>query len=181
MTPHALAVGQPYDPRRRSWPEAADYNFRAGGHELRIFLAGPTPEEIEAIRSGPVEFGMFAEPEGLLLATRFGRTVSFDTPYQWHRALPSERVPPPPLEETSPEARAPLTIVLVDASTGIVLALRTVTFSPEFTRALHRAIGDQVGAPYDRASHDRWADETTRRHSTDPLWERCTTRCQGGK
>jgi hypothetical protein len=73
-----------------------------------------------------------------------------------------------------------LTVILVDAAGGIVLALRSVTFSPEFTRALHRAIADLVGAPYDRAAHERWTDETTRRLSTDQLWERCTTRCQGG-
>jgi hypothetical protein len=36
---HAYEVGKPYDPRRRSWPEGADYNFREGAHELRIFLA----------------------------------------------------------------------------------------------------------------------------------------------
>ena len=34
---HRLEVGKPYDPSRRAWPEGADYNFRAGGHELRIF------------------------------------------------------------------------------------------------------------------------------------------------
>jgi hypothetical protein len=73
-----------------------------------------------------------------------------------------------------------LTIILIEASNGVVLALRGVTFSPEFTRAIHRAIADQVGAPYDRAAHERWADGMTARHSTDQLWTKCTTRCPGG-
>jgi hypothetical protein len=62
-----------------------------------------------------------------------------------------------------------------------VLALRAVTFSPEFTRALHRAIADQVGAPYEKAAHERRADGMTQRLSTHQLWARCTVRCRGGE
>jgi hypothetical protein len=76
--------------------------------------------------------------------------------------------------------RAPVTIILVEATTGLVLVLRTVTFSPEFTRALHRAIAAQVGAPYDRATHEKWADDMVAQHTTEQLWARCTMRCQGG-
>jgi hypothetical protein len=187
MTLHALSVGKPYGPGRRSWPEAADYNYRGDAqspgsaqHELRIFLAGPTPREVEVIRSGPVEFGMFAEPQGLVLVTWFGRSTSFDTPYQWHRVGLADRVPPPPVEETSPELRALVAIILVDASTGIVRALRAVTFSPEFTRAIHCAIAEQAAAPFDAPAHDRWADRLLR-FTTDQLWDRTTVRCRGGE
>ena len=181
-TLHALEVGKPYDPRRRYWSEGADYNFRSGAHELRIFLARPTRSEVEAIRAGPVEFGFFAEPLGLFLLTRFGTALSFDCSYHWQRMaeVTGDRTLPPASLETSPALRALVAIILVEATSGVVLVLRAVTFSPEFTRAIHRAIADQVGAPYDRAAHERWADETTRRLSTDQLWERCTTRCQGG-
>ena len=43
---YAIVTGKPYDPLRRAWGEGADYNFRAGGHELRIFLGHTTPREI---------------------------------------------------------------------------------------------------------------------------------------
>jgi hypothetical protein len=177
---HRLEVGKPYDPARRSFAEGADYNFRSGAHELRIFLRAAARAEVEAVRAGPVEFGFFAEPEGLFLITRFGTRLPFDCSYNWHRLSADDRTLPPPSEETSPELRAILTIILVEATNGVVLALRAVTFSPEFTRALHRAIADQVGAPYDRAEHQRWADGMTARLSTDQLWSRCTMRCQGG-
>jgi len=177
---YKLEVGKPYQPGRRRWPEGVDYNWRSGGHELRLFLGGATRHEVEAVRSGPVQFGFFAEPEGLFVITRFGTRLSFDCSFNWHRVAVEERAPPPPTEETSPELRALCTIILVGATSGVVLALRAVTFSPEFTRALHRAIADQVGAPYDRTAHERWADETTRRLSTHQLWGRCTMRCRGG-
>jgi hypothetical protein len=174
-----LAVGKPYHPGRQAWPDGTDYDYRSGEHELRIFLADPMAKEVAAVESGPVEFGMFAEPEGLFVVTRFGRTLSFDCSYQWHRVDPAERVLPPPHEETSPALRALVSIILVDATTGIVRALRAVSYSPEFTRAIHRAIAGQAAAPFDAPAHERWADE---RHActTDQLWDRCTIRCRGG-
>jgi hypothetical protein len=174
------SVGQPYDPSRRSWPEGADYNYRCGQHELRIFLADPSPQEVQAIDSGPVEFGMLAEPEGLFVVTRFGLTLSFATSYSWHRVDPAERVPPPPHEETSPALRALLTLLLVDAATGLVRALRAVSYSPEFTRAIHWAIGGQIAAPYDAAAYERWADAMLRL-TTSRLWVRTSIRCRGGE
>ena len=84
---HRLEVGKPYHPGRRRWPEGSDYNFRNGGHELRLFVGGATLPEVEAVRSGPVRFGFFAEPEGLFLITRFGTRMSFDCSYNWHRVM----------------------------------------------------------------------------------------------
>jgi hypothetical protein len=177
---HLYSVGRPYDSRRTTWPEGADFNYRGGEHELRIFLEGATPREIEAVRSGPVDFGFFSEPEGLFLITRFGPSLSFDCSYSWHRVDPAERTLPPPSEETRPELRALCHIILVEATTGVILALRAVSFSPEFTRALHRAIADQAAGSFDPAAHRQWADRMTRRFPTGQLWARCTTRCQGG-
>ena len=176
---HLLEVGKPYDASRPRWPEGADYNWRAGQHELMLFVARPTPEEVDAVQSGPVEFGMSVEPEGLFVVTRFGRTLAFDSSYQWHRVDPAERVPPPPHEETSPALRAVLAILLVDASTGVVRALRAVSYSPEFTRALHRAIADQAAAPFDALAHERWV-AGLHRFTTLQLWGETTIRCQGG-
>jgi hypothetical protein len=170
----ALQVGKPYPGGPRAWPEGADYNFRSGGHELRIFLDGATRREVDAIQSGQVEFGLIVEPAGLMLITRFG-SLTFDCSYHWRR----DRTLPPPSEETNPSLWALMTIVLLEASNGLVLVLRTVTLSPEFTRAIHKAITDQAGSPYDRPGHQRWADSMVH-YTTDQLWAQCTTRCEGG-
>jgi hypothetical protein len=180
---HLLAVGKPYSAERWAWPEGADYNFREGGHELRIFLRHATAKEVAAIDSGPVEFGLLAEPSGLglFLVTRFGRTTSFDCSYSWHRMarVTGEKTMPPPSEETSPELRALVAIILVEATTGVVLALRAVTFSPEFTRAIHRAIAQQAAGTFPPGRHEAWVDAMTQ-DSTGELWAKCTIRCRGG-
>ena len=179
---YKLEVGKPYQPGRRRWPEGVDYNWRSGGHELRLFLGGATRHEVEAVRSGPVQFGFFAEPEGLFLIARFGPTLSFDCSYHWHRMaeVTGDRTLPPPAEETSPELRALLSVILIEATTGVVLALRAATFSPEFTRAIHRAIAGQAAGTYDRVEHLRWAEALTARYTTLELWARCAMRCKGG-
>jgi hypothetical protein len=177
---HALHVGKPYSTSRRPWQDGADFNWTSGGHELRIFLGDTSPREVEAIRRGPVEFGLLVEPAGLFLVTRFGG-LSFDCSYSWHRMAQAtgERGLPPLPGEMSPATRATLFIILIEASNGLVLALRTVTFSPEFSRALHRAIHDQATGPYDRVGHELWAERLTR-STTEELWALCPIRCRGG-
>jgi hypothetical protein len=179
---HPYEVGKPYFPGRQSYREGADYICRGGEHSLVIFLHGPSRKEREAIKSGPVEFGFFAEPQGLFLITRFGRSLTFDCSFHAQRltAVTGERANPPPMEEVSPELRAVMHILLIDADTGIIRALRRCTFSPEFTRSLHRAIADQVVAEYNRVEHDRWANSITARFNTHELWQRCTVWCVGG-
>jgi hypothetical protein len=176
---HKLEVGRLYTAGCRAWPQGADYNWRSGGHELRIFLPYATQEEVAAIDSGPVEFGLIPDQVGLFLVVRFGPRLSFDCSYSWHRVDLAERMVSPPVEEVPPALRSLLSIVLVEATTGIVLGLRVVSFSPEFTWALHRAIADQIATTYDPAEHNRWADSMLR-HTMKQLWEQCTIRCQGG-
>ena len=82
------------------------------------------------------------------------------------------------LNETSPALRALITLVLVEATTGLVLGLRTVSYSPEFTRASHRAIHGQVVAPFDPDTHGQWADGMLQ-FTTEQLWDKTTVRCRG--
>ena len=179
-------VGKPYHPARRSWPEGADYNFRGGGHELRIFIGNASRKEVEAVNRSRVEFGLMVDLPELFVVTRFrgpdDRVVmSFDCSYQWHMLAPEQRTTPPAREETSFELLAIVTIFLVEATDGVILALRTMTYSPEFTRALHRAIADQAGLPFDRAEYVRAVYDITKQFNTEELWDRCTVRCTGGE
>jgi hypothetical protein len=179
---HALAVGKPYHPNRRGWAERGDYNYRDGGHELLLFVGQASRSEVEAVRSGPIEFGLLVDQPFLFLLTRFldpaGEVVlAFDCSYSWHRVPAAHRTLP---AAVSPELRALLTIVLVEATDGMVRVLRTVAFSPELTRAIHKAITEQATMPYDQAEHDR-AVEATLRLTTDERWEKCAIRCRGGE
>jgi hypothetical protein len=54
--------------------------------------------------------------------------MSFDSPYSWHRVSPENRTQPPAWEEVHPALRAVVNVVLIDATSGIVLALRMCTY-----------------------------------------------------
>ena len=105
---HTYIVGQFYDPSRKSWPEGADYNFRAGGTNEDLPRRA-TPREIAAVGTGRVDFGLMAELPETFVVSRFrgpdGRVVcSFDCSYSWHRVSPDERTDPPVWEDTSPHS-----------------------------------------------------------------------------
>lgn len=155
---HRYRVGEPYIAGRVGWPERVEYNFRGGGHELRMFLPGLRAREVRAVRQEPAEFGLLVEGDVLLFLYRFGAAIPWgDAPYSWHlvgRHDPSEQILPP--EPGSAEQRALLTIILVDADSGIIRALRALTLSPAFTRALHAAIREQAARPWPGdAAYDR--------------------------
>lgn len=152
---HELRVGQLYIPGRTSYPEAVQYNYRSGGHELLMWLANPRESEVEAVRAGPCQFALLTWRDVIFFLYRFehlrGGIPWSDAPFSIHLVPPDQRTLPAPLSEIAhdpDEARALLQIILVDAGTGIVRALRAVTLSPAFTAALHAAIRAQAERPW---------------------------------
>ena len=162
---HLYRVGEPYIVGRSAWPEAVEYNYRSGEHELRMFLRAPTPREIEAVRTGDCAFALAAEGPVIFLLYRFGDSISWsDAPSCWHLVPETERALP---ESEGPETRALLHVILVDADSGIIRALRVVSFSPTFTRALHVAIRQQATSPWPgRAAYDAALAEIYRQYPT---------------
>lgn len=177
----ALSVGQPYNPSVSRYPECTQYNYRAGIHELVLFYGSPSKDEVYAARKGKAEFALFhPSHQIIILAHRFGDGLPWsDSPYSWHLVPEHERdLPSADLEQS---IRAKLHVILVDAATGLVRAIRLVTFSPEFTRTLHQAIREQAGAPFDALSYDRELQATYARYTTTgSLVSAAAVRCVGG-
>jgi len=131
---HKIEVGKLYSETRTSWPEGVEYNWMHNVHELRMFFRNPQPQEVQSVKSGKVEFGLVTEEDVILLLFRFlgaqkgQRGIDWsDAPYSYHM-LPEDRKGLPP-EQLRPSERSLLNIILVNAPTGIVLAVRAVSFS----------------------------------------------------
>ena len=113
------------------------------------------------MRTGRVEFGLMIELPEIFVVSRFHApdddqvVASFDCSYSWHRVSLEERTDPPAWEDTSPQLRALASVILIEATNGLILVLRTCSCSPEFTRSFHRAIADQASLPYDQAAPRR--------------------------
>jgi hypothetical protein len=177
---HKYEVGKPYIEGRTRWEETADYNYRGGEHELRLFLKTPSAEEIEMIRFGLSRFALAVTGPVIWLAFKFGDLPWSDASFNIHLVPDPERQPPPPL--TREQGRALLNVILVDADTGIVQALRLVSFSPAFSNALHKAIQAQweTGWPGDDAYHLQ-ITRTLNTYSSKAIANQlATVTCKGG-
>lgn len=174
MTLHAYEVGKLYSATRTRWPEAVEYNYRGGAHELRMFLTRLTAQDIDAIANGPMRLGLLVEPPVIMLVYRFGEAVPYsDAPYSIHMVPEGERTPP---SDINADERQLLQIILVSAETGIIRALRVVTFTETFSRRLHQAIRDQLAAPFDQVAYDRKLAAIYRRGSSKQLYAQASVR-----
>lgn len=172
-------VGKPYNPNVTRWEELPEYNFRSGQHELLLFFRAPTGAEIESVKTGAARFAFTVEHDVIFLLYEFKPGVNWgDAAFQIHLVKPDERKLPEP-EAT--ETRALLSVMLIDADTGILRAMRAITFSPEFTRALHEAIRQQAAAPFDPDTHRARVQRIYARLDTNDLRRRAVATCKGGK
>lgn len=147
-------VGQPFAPPRVTWPETPHYSFRDGAHELVLFYPDPSVDEVADVGSGDAHFALYERSPLLVLCFRFGRCPWADAPFSWHLVPPEERTTLPASNLTE-ESRALLQVILVDGSSGIVRALRVLTWSPSFTQTINRAIRMQAAAVFDSSAYDR--------------------------
>ncbi|XXX79215.1 hypothetical protein WMF30_10615 [Sorangium sp. So ce134] len=152
---HILSVGQLYHPGRTRWPEAVQYQLRGGTHELVMFWPGLAVRDIAAVRRGPCEFALLVQQPVIWLLYRFDGACDWsDAPFSVHLVPEAERGPAMAVDTLGATTRALLHVVLVDAGSGVVRALRQVSLSPEFTAALHAGINEQLAAPWDERAYD---------------------------
>jgi hypothetical protein len=160
-----FAVGQLYNPNRTSWPEAVQYNYMAGEHHLHLFMRQPTQTEVQAVKTGPAEFALVTEGILIVLLYHFAPIPWSDAPYSWHMTPADQRALPADVPDGS---GALLTIILTDAATGIVKAIRAVGLSTDFTNKLHAAIRAQAARPFDQTAYD---DQLNRVYARYPKTE----------
>jgi hypothetical protein len=144
MTPYQ--VGQLYVTHRTRWPQAAEYNYRAGNHELLLFIPDVTEREVEDVRHGPADFGLLVDGDIIFFLYRFRESIPWsEATSSWRLVRENHKIIPNP--DTN-SARALLLVVLIDASTGVVRVSRSVWLSREFTRSLHKALRDRAARPW---------------------------------
>src|SRR4051794_5538096 len=134
---HVLRVGEPYG-QPRSWPETAQLRMTHAGCELALFFADPTEREVDAVRTGQAKFAWVASERIALLAYRFGDSIPWsDATYDPHNEDTSQG----PAGPVDPEGlHLLITVVLVDANTGTVRAIRGTTWPAHFVRSVRKGV-----------------------------------------
>ncbi len=143
-------IGELYHPNRTRWPRAVQYNYRAGHHELIMFLPNLSALQVQDIMEGRCEFAFLESGDVIVLLFRFGGTMPWgDALYSWHlieQRNPEEAIVPD-LDETG-QSRILLHVFLVESNTGILKGVRNISLSPEFSAALQSAIVRQAERPW---------------------------------
>jgi hypothetical protein len=171
-------VGTLYNANRTRWEEGTEYNYRSNTHEIRLFFKQPKPIEVESVKQGEATFGLMVSGDVILLAFKFGAIPWSDASYTWHRVPAAERTLPP--GEMRLEERQLLTVFLINADTGILLAIRQVSLSHDFTVALHQAIREQSRKPFDQVLFDRQLRKLYSQYHSQDLYKLASVRCKGG-
>ncbi|MEU5181188.1 hypothetical protein AB0G49_14160 [Streptomyces longwoodensis] len=151
---HTLAVGEPY-PSRVAWTDGqAQTAITAGGVTFVLPLRQPSDSEVHAFRKGNAEFALYPGDHFALLLYRFSNPKGSRNPaasgpgiewsdagWEYHRQAMGAAQPAPP---GVPGGSFPLELVLVDADTNVVKALRLIGPTTEFADAVRAAVTRQA-------------------------------------
>ena len=163
-----IEVGELYHPAMTRWLEGNEYNYRSGMHELLLRFGTPTADEIEAVQSGRAQYALAVTGDVIWFLFRYEGLQWQDAAYSWHLVPEVERRLPEPMP--SETHRMAIHTVLIDADTGIVKALRYLTFTPVFTHALHEAIKKQAAMPWPgREAYDAQIADIYTRYTTEQM------------
>lgn len=114
---------------------------------MTLFLRSPTNAEIDEAQNAPhMDFALIPGEHALILAHRFGDGLWADGSWEAGRQALSPGVPDPGTDH-----HIPVSVALVDSTTGILRAHRITTWPPQFAIAVRDAIATQLhaGAPAD--------------------------------
>ncbi len=179
----ALSVGELYLQGRTSWPEAVEYNYYKGNHELRFLLKNPTRYVTEVIRKMPVHLGLYLQDNIILFVYKFTDYKKQLIPVHGYSPFSIHMVPDElrtlPEESGLIESGETLHIHLVDADTGILRAARKAELPPEFLSALYAAITGQSKTPLADDYNDRLLEIDSRYPDNESLLAHCSVRCAG--
>lgn len=165
--------------------DGARYAYRQDGHMLVLFLTRPKAAEIRAVQSGPVRFALTPlrdKPSLLFLLFTFQGAIPWaDAPY--HVGLePADRRPTLDTLSDEKDRRLTPSILLVDRATTIVHALRVVSFSPRFSRALNELVRHQLDEPFDQHAHDQALARAYQQYpKPQDMLSKRVAHCEGGE
>jgi hypothetical protein len=176
-TMYKLEVGKPFISGISSYEELPQYSCRNGLHLLVIPLANIRPIEQEAITEGAAYFAFTVMGDVLVFQYRFGRALAWsDSAYNWYLVPEDERGLP---DEPGPNEHALMSVVLVEATNGLVAGLRVLSLSPTFASELRGVLAQQSRRPKP-ADFVQQAQRIFNRYSSSQLREMALSSCIGG-
>lgn len=156
-----LAVGEPFAPGvTYGGNDRFEYRYTNGTHLLQCILGRLSEREIQAFQHGAMHVGLYTRGDSLFFLFKI------DGLYEWSdQAFSINALPPEAREIPAPQPGSDkilLSMALVDADTGLVRALRAVTYSAHMTQLFERILRRQVANGLTQEQHQRNVEATYR-------------------
>ena len=143
-----IRVGLPLVPGVHSYEEGLQYDYTAGGHTMRIARKNPSQSEIDAVQSGQTLFALASRGETMFILAKFGQLPWELTHYNWWINAPLMR-PDPYVDQERLNGGIRANVCLVNASNGLVAALRSVRLPQEYSEVFLQMVQSQMIPPFD--------------------------------
>jgi hypothetical protein len=178
---HLTKVGELFIPGRTQYPEGVRFEYAESGPYLIFTFRNPSPEEIEAVRKGKVELALHETSPVLWILHRIeGLEQWSDCPFSI-RIYDGMGRKFDWSEEIEDGKGIGLNVILVEASTGVLLVQRLVGLSTKFSRELRSAILRQIEQPFSKADYAATVDRIYTNYSTKKLLSWSTVKCKIGE
>lgn len=141
-----IEVGTPYIEGRTSYKESTHFNYIDTQYQLLLCLKSPTKYEISSVKKGLASFRVLIYEEIIFFLFKFKPDLPWsDAPYHISAVPKQARTKPERIIE--PDSGILITIVLIDADTGITKSLRAIGLPHDFSNKLIDAIAHQYDNP----------------------------------
>ena len=149
---HVYKVARPYEQPGKTYRQSFTYNIRYGHHEAALFLDHIEPSDVVRFNHHPIRFGYWWDKPVLWILAKFGDQPWSDTNFSIYKVQPPEARHIESLN--TPNTRYPVTLILVEATTGIIATLRTATMSPQMSLEIFQTVTLQMELPADLKQFD---------------------------
>jgi hypothetical protein len=165
MDMQALEVGGLIDPNTKKFAESVKFDFDSSGGILYMFWGSPTNKEIRNCQKGTASFSLVEVDGVLFFLSRFGDLKWQEAPYHVRLSQPFE-VEKPTFTDGTGYA---LTVILVDADTGIIKALRMIGLPTGLSLKFIDAVERQLKESFNHAEYLSRVKGVYNRYSTMDL------------
>jgi hypothetical protein len=178
---HITKVGNLYISGKTQYPEATLLEYTETGPTLLMAVKTPTEKEIKAIRGGGLELALYETEQVLWFLFRIhGFGPWSDAPFSI-RLYDDQGKKFDWSEDIGAGMGIGLQMVLLDAQTGIVKALRLVAMPTEFSRQFRAVILRQTERPFSKDNYFREINRIYDAHSSEDLVKRSSVKCRLGE
>ena len=160
--PWVLALDQPFMEGIASWPDGRfEYRYFGGHHLLQLCLGKLSERDIAAFVRGQVHVGFYLRQAVLFILFKIENLMDWsDQAFTFHLVAPEDRE----LLPHTPGTHQGLSLVLVEAESGLVKGMRLVTYSKHASALLHRVLQQQLETPFDADRHAALVAEVYRQY-----------------